>query len=81
MSNSGALGSGGTTATAITEALARPFHITGCEINLSVHGGVALFPEHGGSLDGLMRAAELALESCRRSGARWRMFDPPVGLA
>jgi diguanylate cyclase (GGDEF)-like protein len=66
----------------LIEALARPFCISGCELSLCVHGGAALFPDHGSSFHRLMRAAELALESARRSKTtRWAMFDPQMNRA
>jgi diguanylate cyclase (GGDEF)-like protein len=61
----------------VIEALGRPFCVAGCELTLCVHGGAAVFPEHGASFHQLMRAAELALETARRSDSRrWSMFDP-----
>jgi diguanylate cyclase (GGDEF)-like protein len=71
----------GAVAVAVTEALARPFLIAGCEVAVRVHAGAALFPDHAASFDRLMRAAELALESSRRGDGRWRMFDPQLNRA
>ena len=65
----------------VTDVLARPFQITGCEIAVLAHAGAALFPDHANSVERLMRAAELALESCRRGGGRWRLFDPLLNRA
>ena len=67
--------------TAAIEALARPFHLAGCEVAVSVHAGTALFPEHANGFDALMRAAELALESSRRARAAWRLYDPMLNRA
>ena len=39
----------------LIEGLGRSFCIAGCELTLCVHGGAALFPEHGASLQHLMR--------------------------
>ena len=66
----------------VTETLARPFRIAGCELTLAVHAGAALFPEHGTSFHRLMRAAELALEGARRGKeARAAIFDPQTNRA
>ena len=73
--------SAGATAVAVTDALARPFLIAGCEVSLRAHTGAALFPDHASSFDRLMRAAELALESTRRGDGRWRLFDPQLNRA
>ncbi|MGD9511659.1 MAG: putative bifunctional diguanylate cyclase/phosphodiesterase, partial [Geminicoccaceae bacterium] len=70
-----------TRACAVLDALARPFHLAGCELVVSAHAGAALFPEHGTGFDALMRAAELALETCRRTGAPWRTYDPMLNQA
>jgi EAL domain-containing protein (putative c-di-GMP-specific phosphodiesterase class I) len=69
------------TAAAVTDALARPFLIAGCEVAVRAHAGAALFPDHATGFDPLMRAAELALENARRTDARWRMFDPQLNRA
>ncbi len=68
-------------AVAVTDALARPFVIAGCEVSVRAHAGAALFPDHANGFDRLMRAAELALESSRRTDGRWRMFDPQLNRA
>ncbi|MFL5338441.1 MAG: putative bifunctional diguanylate cyclase/phosphodiesterase [Geminicoccaceae bacterium] len=75
-------GEGGNLPAMVTESLGRPFRIAGCELNLVVHAGAALFPDHGNSFQRLMRAAELALENARRGkGARATMFDPQTNRA
>jgi diguanylate cyclase (GGDEF)-like protein len=71
----------GATAGLVTDALARPFQVMGCEVAMRLHTGVALYPDHAGSFDRLLRAAELALESARRADSRWRLFDPQLNQA
>jgi diguanylate cyclase (GGDEF)-like protein len=66
---------------AVLDALARPFHLAGCELVVVAHAGVALFPEHATGFDALMRAAELALETSRRTGTPWCVFDPMLNNA
>ena len=68
-------------ASATLESLARPFHLAGCEVAVAAHAGVALFPEHATGFDALMRAAELALETSRRTGTPWRVYDPMLNRA
>jgi diguanylate cyclase (GGDEF)-like protein len=48
-------------ATAIVEAIARPYEIDGCQIRSSVSLGIAIAPEHGRSADELLVAADIAL--------------------
>ena len=65
----------------VCDALARPFRVLGCEVSLRCHVGIAQFPDHATAFDGLMRAAELALQGARRSDGRWRLFDPQLNRA
>jgi diguanylate cyclase (GGDEF)-like protein len=61
----------------VLAALGRRFCVEGCELQLTVSVGSALFPDHGSTFQHLLRAAELAVEAARRSeGRRWRQFDP-----
>jgi diguanylate cyclase (GGDEF)-like protein len=67
---------------AILAALRRPFCIDGCEAQVGVRLGSALFPEHGSSFPHLLRAAELAVETARRGDGRpWCQFDPRLNHA
>jgi diguanylate cyclase (GGDEF)-like protein len=81
VANPDGAGSAAAAGTAVTDALARPFLVMGCEVSVRVHSGIALFPEHGASFDLLMRAAELALESARRTDTRWQLYDPQLNRA
>lgn len=67
---------------AMLEALRRPFCIDGCELQLGVRVGSALFPDHGATFQHLLRAAELAVETARRGDGRpWCQFDPRLNQA
>jgi diguanylate cyclase (GGDEF)-like protein len=67
---------------AILASLGRHFCVDGCELQLGVCLGSALFPDHGGSFQHLLRAAEQALETARRSeGRAWCQFDPGLNQA
>ena len=48
---------------------------------VTVHSGVAFFPDHGTGFDGLMRAAEMALEGSRRGNTRGSCYDPLLNRA
>ena len=67
---------------AILASLRRHFCVDGCELQLGVCLGSALFPDHGSSFQHLLRAAEQALETVRRSeGRAWCQFDPGLNQA
>ena len=71
----------GALATALSEALARPYLVMGGEVVLRIHAGVAVYPDHAASFDRLLLAAELALERARRGDGRWQMFDTQLNRA
>ncbi len=81
VAHTGGAGTAGVIAVAVTEALARPFLVMGCEVTIRTHAGAALYPDHAGSFDRLLRAAELALEGARRADSSWRLFDPQLNRA
>jgi diguanylate cyclase (GGDEF)-like protein len=66
---------------ATLEILTRPFHLPGCAVIITVHAGVAFFPDHGTGFEGLMRAAEMALEGSRRGTTSWQLYDPLLNRA
>ena len=71
----------GTLATALSDALARPYLVMGCETVLRIHAGVAVYPDHATCFDRLLLAAELALERACRGDTRWQMFDTQLNRA
>ncbi len=52
----------------LLQSLNEPFVTDGREISLSASAGIALFPAHGDSADGLLRNAEFALRAAKRGG-------------
>ncbi len=57
-----------TVAEKIVETMARPFEIFGNAVNCRASVGVAVFPNHGSSVDELMKYADLALQQAKASG-------------
>ena len=67
---------------AVLGALRRPFCLDGCELQVGMRLGSAVFPDHGSSYEHLLRAAELAVEAARRGDGRaWCQFDPRINQA
>lgn len=63
----------------ILEMLARPFMLEGHVVNIGACIGIALFPEHGGSAEALLKHAEVALFASKTAGRQnWRMFQPEL---
>lgn len=61
------------------DILSRPFLVEGHIVNIGASVGIARFPEHGATVDALVRHAELALYDAKSAGRRtWRIFDPVV---
>jgi diguanylate cyclase (GGDEF)-like protein len=59
----------------IVESVARPICADGIELELSASVGVAIYPDHGGALEPMLRCAEMALgEAKRAGGGRGRIF-------
>lgn len=54
----------------LNDAFARPFVVDGQDIHIASSMGICLYPEHGDSLDSLIRHAETALHHAKRAGAR-----------
>ena len=60
---------------AAIERLGRPLVIEGVGLELGASVGIALFPDHGVTLEPLLRAAEMALSEVKRAGGgRARVF-------
>jgi diguanylate cyclase (GGDEF)-like protein len=61
----------------VQKLLAKPFSIEGHEILVGCSMGIAVSPDNGNNLKGLMRNADFALYRAKREGKRtWRFFDP-----
>lgn len=55
-------------AKACVEALKVPFRIDGLDVRISASIGLALFPDHGTSVDALVAAADSAMYEAKRAG-------------
>jgi diguanylate cyclase len=55
-------------------ALAKPFVIAGQQLSVGASIGIALSPEHGTTLTGLMRAADVAMYHAKASGRGQHQF-------
>ena len=65
----------------ITRPLQLSTHGTG-EVMPSASVGVAVYPDHGGDLDALLRYAEMAVDEAKRAGGRrCKLFDDGLILA
>jgi diguanylate cyclase (GGDEF)-like protein len=59
----------------IIESFEMPVPITGTEVKSSASIGVAVFPDHGATLDSLYKSADVALYEAKRAGGNmWRWY-------
>ena len=59
----------------IIESFVMPVPTNGGEVRSSASIGVAVFPDHGATLDSLYKSADLALYEAKRAGGNmWRWF-------
>ena len=59
----------------IIENFVMPVPITGAEVSSSASIGVAVFPDHGATLDSLYKSADVALYEAKRAGGNmWRWY-------
>jgi diguanylate cyclase (GGDEF)-like protein len=59
----------------IIESFERPVPINGALVKSSASIGVAVFPDHGATLDSLYKSADLALYEAKRAGGNlWRWY-------
>ncbi|HEY1930785.1 MAG TPA: bacteriohemerythrin [Acetobacteraceae bacterium] len=62
----------------LIEAARQPIPVGGDELALGVSVGIAVFPEHAGTTDDLLAAADSALYAAKRHGrGRFAWADPP----
>ena len=65
----------------ITESFVMPVSISGTSVNGSASIGVAVFSDHGSTLDMLYKSADLALYEAKRGGGnQWRWYRPRAGV-
>jgi diguanylate cyclase (GGDEF)-like protein len=59
-----------------------PFSVEGARLPVTLSVGVALFPEHGGEVEDLLTAADLALYGAKAAGrGRWILFSSEMRVA
>lgn len=57
----------------LVASLDPPLDVAGCEVRLGASVGIAIFPQDGTDLDGLLRAADRALYAAKQAGrSTWR---------
>ena len=60
------------------KAVSRPYSIEGNSVSITISAGVAVYPEHGGDADTLMKSADLALYQAKRAGKNaYRVAQAP----
>ncbi len=65
--------------TRVFEAIRAPFDCLGHQVTTDASVGVALAPQHGSSLDQILKNADLAMYAAKSAGRRtWRIFDPEM---
>jgi diguanylate cyclase (GGDEF)-like protein/PAS domain S-box-containing protein len=62
------------TADKILKQLSRPFSLMGQEVFISASIGVALFPEHGDSIETLLKSADIAMYHVKWEGKNGALF-------
>jgi len=63
----------------VFDAIRAPFDCLGHQVTTDASIGVALAPQHGSSLDQILKNADLAMYAAKSAGRRtWRMFDPKM---
>jgi diguanylate cyclase (GGDEF)-like protein len=63
----------------VLQLLSSPFRVEGHEIQVGCSMGLAVAPDNGADIGGLMRNADFALYRAKSEGRRtWRFFDPKM---
>lgn len=65
----------------LLDAISRRYEILGQEVTVSASGGTALVPLHGTSARQIVKAADLALDKAKASGAPWSLFETALATA
>jgi diguanylate cyclase (GGDEF)-like protein len=65
----------------VCHALARPFVLAGQEVCISGSVGIALYPEDAGTMESLVRAADLAMFSAKEQGNRYCYYEAKMETA
>lgn len=65
----------------LMEAIRAPFSVEGRSLYVASSAGIALFPQHGQSVDELLRNSDLALYAAKNAGRNtWRFFHEDLGI-
>ncbi|MGH8137747.1 MAG: ligand-binding sensor domain-containing protein [Steroidobacteraceae bacterium] len=65
----------------IIESFVMPVPVNGASVKSSASIGVAVFPDHGSTLDNLYKSADLALYEAKRAGGNlWRWYRVQTGV-
>jgi len=62
----------------VHDALDRTFYLDGHPLHMKAQLGITMFPEHGVDADTLMRHADVALHSVRRTRMEFSIYDPSL---
>jgi len=63
----------------VLNAIRAPFECLGHQVTTDASIGIALAPEHGASLDEVLKNADLAMYAAKSAGRRtWRFFEPEM---
>ncbi|MCL6527720.1 MAG: EAL domain-containing protein [Thermaceae bacterium] len=63
-----------TVAARVQAALSEPFHLAGLQVVVTASLGIALAPQHGNTLEALLRAADQALYAAKEGRNRWSVY-------
>jgi diguanylate cyclase (GGDEF)-like protein/PAS domain S-box-containing protein len=67
----------GTVAAKFLERLHQPFDLDGNQVHISGSIGIAIYPEHGDSIDALLRHADIAMYAVKGEGKNGHAFYDP----
>jgi diguanylate cyclase (GGDEF)-like protein len=66
----------------VIKCIAPAFEVDGTQVSLTVSVGVATWPEHDASLEGVARCADIALNAAKRAGSnQLAVYQPDMGEA
>lgn len=69
------------TADKIIKAFGAPFHIDGHELYVPMSIGIALYPEHGDTIDTLIKNADIAMYDSKAKGRnRYQIYSPSMNV-
>jgi diguanylate cyclase (GGDEF)-like protein len=64
----------------LSEAVREPFLLDGHSVTISASIGISLFPDHGNTVELLLREADMSLQAAKRAGGgRAQIYSPALG--